>query len=120
MRIKDGVKKNGRIVARQIKSIRESGAYTTLNSYVVDKHCFLATGPYFVPNIHIQGYCVYTNKSPASAMRGFGVTPSTFATEVQMNKVAEAVGDKAVIGVVRVDRLPVLDCKSGDTLFNTK
>ena len=92
IRIKDGVKKNGRIVARQIKSIRESGAYTSLNSYVVDKHCFLATGPYFVPNIQIHGYCVYTNKSPASSMRGFGVTPSTFATEVQMNKVAEAVG----------------------------
>jgi CO/xanthine dehydrogenase Mo-binding subunit len=92
MKFKDGVKKDGHIVARQIESIREAGSYTTLNSYVVEKHCFLATGTYFVPNVHIRGYCVYTNKVPASSMRGFGVTPATFATEVQINKVAEAIG----------------------------
>jgi CO/xanthine dehydrogenase Mo-binding subunit len=90
--IKDGVKRDGRLVARQVRSIREAGAYTSMNSYVVDKHCFLATGPYFVPNVYIQGYCAYTNKPPASSMRGFGITPICFATEVQMNKVAEAVG----------------------------
>ena len=90
--IKDGVKKDGRIVARRIKSIRDAGAYTSLNSYVVDKNCFLATGCYYVPNIYIEGYCVYTNKPPASSMRGFGVTPSTFTTEVQMGKIAEALG----------------------------
>jgi len=36
---------------------------------------------------------------------------------IGVGMVAEAVGHKAVIGVVRVDRLPVLDCQSGDTLF---
>lgn len=92
MKIKDGVKKDGRIVAREITSIREAGAYTSFNSYVVDKHCFLATGPYFVPNVYIKGYCVYTNKPPASSMRGFGVTPACFATEVQINRIAKALG----------------------------
>jgi CO/xanthine dehydrogenase Mo-binding subunit len=86
--ITDGVQKNGRIVARRMKSIRDAGAYTSLNSYVVDKHCFLAAGPYYVPNVHVQGYCVFTNKPPSSSMRGFGITPATFATEVQMNKIA--------------------------------
>jgi len=38
---------------------------------------------------------------------------------IGVGKIAEAIGDRAVIGVVRVDRLPVLDCKSGDSLFNT-
>jgi CO/xanthine dehydrogenase Mo-binding subunit len=90
--IKDGVKKDGRIVARKIRSIRDAGAYTSFNSYVVDKHCFLATGPYFVPNVYIQGYCVYTNKPPASSMRGFGITPAAFATEVQIAKIAAELG----------------------------
>ena len=90
--IKDGVKKDGRLVARQIRSIRDSGAYTSLNAYVVDKHCYLATGPYFIENVYVQGYCVYTNKPPSSSMRGFGITPSTFAIELQMNKIAEAIG----------------------------
>ncbi len=90
--IKDGVKKDGRIVARQMKSIRDAGGYSSLNPYVVDKHSFVATGPYFVPNVLIHGYCVYTNKPPASSMRGFGVTPSVFATELQMDKIAEELG----------------------------
>jgi CO/xanthine dehydrogenase Mo-binding subunit len=88
MKIKDGIRKDGRIVARHIESIRDAGAYSTLNPYVVDKHSFLAAGPYFIENVYVQTYCVYTNKPPASSMRGFGVTPATFATEVQMNKIA--------------------------------
>lgn len=92
MRFKDGVKKDGRIVARHVRSIHDSGAYVSLNAYVVDKHSFLVAGPYYIPNVYVQGYCVFTNKPPASSMRGFGITPATFAGEVQMDRIAEAVG----------------------------
>ena len=92
MNIKDGITKDGRIVARQIRSIRDAGAYSSLNPYVVDKHSYLAAGPYFIENLYVQGYCVYTNKPPASSMRGFGITPATFSTEVQMDRIAEKVG----------------------------
>jgi CO/xanthine dehydrogenase Mo-binding subunit len=92
MRFKDGVKKDGQIVARHVRSIHDSGAYVSLNAYVVDKHSFLVAGPYYIPNVYIQGYCVFTNKPPASSMRGFGITPATFAGEVQMDRVAAAVG----------------------------
>ena len=88
IRIRDGVKMDGRIVARQVTSIRDAGAYSALNTYVVDKHCFMVSGPYFIPNVHVEGYCVYTNKTPSSSMRGFGVFPATFACEMQMNKIA--------------------------------
>ncbi|MGQ9599427.1 MAG: xanthine dehydrogenase family protein molybdopterin-binding subunit [Anaerolineae bacterium] len=92
MHFKDGVKKDGRIIARHVRSIHDSGAYVSLNAYVVDKHSFLVAGPYFIPNVYIQGYAVFTNKPPASSMRGFGITPATFAGEVQMDRIAEAVG----------------------------
>jgi CO/xanthine dehydrogenase Mo-binding subunit len=92
IRIKDGVKKNGRIVARQIRSVREAGGYLGMNPYVVDKYAYYATGTYFIPNVHIEVYCVLTNKSPSSSMRGFGLTPSTFSTEIQMNKIATRLG----------------------------
>jgi CO/xanthine dehydrogenase Mo-binding subunit len=88
IRIKDGVRRDGRIVARQVTSIRDAGAYSALNTYVVDKHCFMVSGPYFIPNVYVEGYCVYTNKTPSSSMRGFGVFPATFACEMQMNKIA--------------------------------
>ena len=86
--VKDGVTRAGRIVARQVKSVRDAGAYSALNAYVVDKQCFNVSGPYFIPNVYIEGYCVYTNRPPASSMRGFGVTSGTFAIEMQMNKIA--------------------------------
>ncbi len=40
----------------------------------------------------IDAYCVYTNRTPTSAMRGFGVTMASFAIEVQMDRIAERVG----------------------------
>ena len=40
----------------------------------------------------IDAYCVYTNRTPTSAMRGFGITMASFAIEVQMDKIASGPG----------------------------
>ncbi|MEO0831366.1 MAG: molybdopterin cofactor-binding domain-containing protein, partial [Pseudomonadota bacterium] len=37
-------------------------------------------------------FCVFTNRTPATAMRGFGITGVDFAIECHMDRVAEAVG----------------------------
>ena len=89
---KDGVMKNGQIIARQITSYADSGAYNRHTPYAVTKHAANVAGPYAIPNVSIDAYCVYTNRQPASAMRGFGVTPASFAIEVQMDKIAETIG----------------------------
>lgn len=92
MYFKDGVMKDGRIVARQVTTYADSGAYNRHTPYAVTKHAANAAGPYAIPNVAIDAYCVYTNRQPGSAMRGFGVTPVSFALEVQMDKIAETVG----------------------------
>lgn len=92
MYFKDGVMKDGRIVARQVTTFADSGAYNRHTPYAVTKHSANAAGPYNIPNVRIDAYCVYTNRQPGSAMRGFGVTPASFAIEVQMDKIAETVG----------------------------
>ena len=92
MTFKDGVKKDGRIVARFVKSIHDAGAYTGMSSYVVDKHSYYVAGPYYLPNVMVQCTVVYTNTVPTGAIRGFGVTPGTYACEIQMNKIAERLG----------------------------
>ena len=92
MYFKDGVMKDGRIIARKITSYADSGAYNRHTPYAMTKHAANVAGPYAIPNVWIDAYCVYTNRQPASAMRGFGVTPASFALEVQMDKIAEAVG----------------------------
>ncbi len=90
--IKDGVMKDGRIIARRVTSYADAGAYNRHTPYAVTKHAANVAGPYRIPNVWIDAYCVYTNRQPASAMRGFAVTPASFATEVQMDRIAEVVG----------------------------
>ncbi len=89
MTFKDGVTKDGRIVARQVSSMHDAGAYTGLSSYVVDKHAFYVAGPYHLPNVEVKCSVVYTNKVPTGAIRGFGVTPGTYSCEIQMDMIAE-------------------------------
>ncbi len=92
IRIRDGVMADGTIVARQVVSYADCGAYSRQTPYALTKHAANAAGPYAIPNVSIDAYCVYTNRTPTSAMRGFGVTMGSFAVEVQMDKIAERVG----------------------------
>lgn len=90
--ITDGVMNDGRIVARKFTGYFDCGAYTRLSSYAVIKSVGHLPGPYTIPNVHANVYCVYTNRTPATAMRGFGITGVDFSIEAQMDLVAEKVG----------------------------
>jgi CO/xanthine dehydrogenase Mo-binding subunit len=90
--LKDGVRRDGRIVARRVRAYFDSGAYTRLSSYAVVKCAAHLPGPYTIPNVYGDIYCVFTNRTPATAMRGFGVTAMDFAIECQMDKLAHLVG----------------------------
>jgi CO/xanthine dehydrogenase Mo-binding subunit len=89
--IKDGVMRDGRIVARRFTGYFDSGAYTRLSSYAVIKAVGHLPGPYTIPNVHADVSCVFTHRTPATAMRGFGITGVDFAIEAHMDKVAEVV-----------------------------
>jgi CO/xanthine dehydrogenase Mo-binding subunit len=90
--IRDGVMRDGRIVARKIRAYFDSGAYTRLSSYAAVKCAAHLPGPYTIPNVYGDVYCVFTNRTPATAMRGFGITAMDFAIECQMDKLAHLVG----------------------------
>ncbi len=90
--IKDGVMKDGRIVARQIRLYVDAGAYSRHSPYGTTKAAAHMPGPYTIPNVLVDAHCVYTNRTPSSAMRGFGVTIGDFALEVQMDKIARLIG----------------------------
>ena len=90
--LKDAVMRDGRITARKFTGYFDSGAYTRLSSYAIIKGVGHLPGPYTIPNVHADVYWVYTNRTPATAMRGFGITGVDFAIEAHMDKVAEVVG----------------------------
>lgn len=92
MHYTDGVMKDGRIIARKVRSLHDAGAYHRHSPYGVQKHMANLPGPYNIPNVWIDAYCVYTNRQPSSAMRGFAVTEATFAVECQMERIARTIG----------------------------
>ncbi|MDR3576120.1 MAG: xanthine dehydrogenase family protein molybdopterin-binding subunit [Anaerolineaceae bacterium] len=84
--------KDGKVTAAEVKLIADGGAYlftTPVVSGVTNLNC---TGPYDIPNIKVDSYDVYTNAVPRGAMRGFGGPQGAYAAEMQMNKLAEALG----------------------------
>jgi CO/xanthine dehydrogenase Mo-binding subunit len=88
--IKDGVTDDGRIIARQVTAYVDAGAYSRHTPYGTTKAAAHFPGPYAIPNVSIDCHCVFTNRTPSSAMRGFGVTIGDFALESQMDRLARA------------------------------
>jgi CO/xanthine dehydrogenase Mo-binding subunit len=92
MELADAVTSEGWLLGRKMITLHDAGAYTRFSSYGVTKHSFHHTGAYTIPNLRFDGYVVYTNRSPTSAMRGFGVTSVSYAVEIHMNRIAETLG----------------------------
>jgi CO/xanthine dehydrogenase Mo-binding subunit len=90
IRMKTGVKKDGTLVARECEIHLDTGAYAEIGPRVAKKSGYTAAGPYKIPNLKIDSYSVYTNKPPAGAFRGFGVSQSAWAVESQMDIIAAA------------------------------
>jgi CO/xanthine dehydrogenase Mo-binding subunit len=92
MEISDAVTKDGWILGRKMLTLHDAGAYARFSPYGVTKHSFHHTGAYTIPNLHFDGYVVFTNRVPTTAMRGFGVTSVSFATELHVTRVAQVLG----------------------------
>jgi len=83
---------NGNLTAMKAILIADTGAYASLGGPVLQRACTHAAGPYNYQNIDILGISVYTNNVVGGAFRGFGVTQSCFATENNINLLAEMAG----------------------------
>ncbi len=83
---------NGRLTAMKAVLIADTGAYASLGGPVLQRACTHAAGPYNYQVVDILGKALYTNNPPAGAFRGFGVTQSCFATECNLNQLAELAG----------------------------
>jgi len=90
-RIKSGVK-NGRITARACEVWWNGGAYADIGPRITQKSGFTAPGPYDIDNVAIDSYSLYTNLTPAGALRGFGIPQLVFAYESHTDLMARSLG----------------------------
>ena len=89
-RIKSGVDKDGKIVARKCEVWWNGGAYADIGPRVTQKSGFTAPGPYDIDNVAIDSYALYTNLPPAGALRGFGIPQLVWAYECHTDMIARA------------------------------
>jgi CO/xanthine dehydrogenase Mo-binding subunit len=92
VRHRTGVMADGRIVAMDIDVLLDGGAYCTLSPVVLSRGCIHAAGPYRCDHVRIDGRTVMTHAPPNGAFRGFGAPQTQFATEVHIERIAEALG----------------------------
>jgi CO/xanthine dehydrogenase Mo-binding subunit len=109
VRHRTGVTREGRLVAMDVEVLLDGGAYCTLSPVVLSRGCIHAGGPYACDHVRIDGRAVMTNAPPNGAFRGFGAPQTQFATEVHLERIAEALG----MDPVRIRELNAL--RPGDT-----
>jgi CO/xanthine dehydrogenase Mo-binding subunit len=93
IRYRSGVTHDGDLVAQEIEVIMDGGAYCTLTPVVLSRGTLHAGGPYRCENVRIVGRAMATNTPPNGAFRGFGAPQTEFAAEMQVNRIAEALGE---------------------------
>jgi CO/xanthine dehydrogenase Mo-binding subunit len=105
VRLRTGVKRDGTLRVRTCEVLWDTGAYADIGPRIVYKSGYTAGGPYRIPNITIDSYCVYTNRPPAGALRGFGISQLVWAYESQMDIIARRLG----MDPVRIRQLNLLE-----------
>jgi aldehyde oxidoreductase len=90
MRFKTGADRDGRVLAIEADITLDTGIYASLGIDVLENTLVFGAGPYYVPNLRLEGWAWYTNNVLAGAMRGFGVNQVAFALEQQMDAMARA------------------------------
>ena len=89
-RIKSGVNKDGKVIARECEVWWNGGAYADIGPRITQKSGFTAAGPYDIDNVTIDSYALYTNLTPAGALRGFGIPQLVWAYESHTDLIARA------------------------------
>ena len=92
MRFRTGVTREGKLVGMDLETLLDGGAY---GSYGVASTFYtgaLQTVTYEVPRYRFRGCRAFTNKPACGPTRGHGTVQPRFGQEVQLDKIAVALG----------------------------
>ena len=92
LKLKLGATRDGKLTFLESDITADSGPYIYTSNKVLANATLMIVGPYHIPNVSVKARAVYTNNLPNGAFRGFGAPQACFAIEMQLNKMAEAIG----------------------------
>ncbi|MCI1721428.1 MAG: xanthine dehydrogenase molybdenum-binding subunit XdhA [Lachnospiraceae bacterium] len=75
------VRKDGTLVARKVEVFSNQGAYASHGHAIAAKGLGAVPQLYPCPNVDGDAYTIFTNRSVAGAMRGYGMPQATWAIE---------------------------------------
>lgn len=81
---------DGNLVKVTARLILDGGAYAHTSRAVIANAGYFVVGPYNCDNVFVDASAVRTNNPPCGAMRGFGAVQTCFGSEMQMDRLAEA------------------------------
>jgi CO/xanthine dehydrogenase Mo-binding subunit len=90
--LKTAVDAEGRLLAKSVRVVMNGGAYADTGPAVAIKAAVRAIGPYRFPHLRLEAQAVYTNTVPGAAFRSIGGPQGVWATESQMDVIAQALG----------------------------
>jgi CO/xanthine dehydrogenase Mo-binding subunit len=88
VRVKTGVKRDGRMTARYLQAIHGTGAYAGMKPGRASIGGAGTVGPYKIENSHMEALQVYTNTVPCGFWRAPGAIQAVFASESHMDLIA--------------------------------
>ncbi|HEY7219376.1 MAG TPA: xanthine dehydrogenase family protein molybdopterin-binding subunit [Candidatus Binatia bacterium] len=91
-KLRTGVKRDGTLLAKQAEIYLNTGAYAETGPIVTGRTLTRILGPYRYPNLKVHSYCVYTNTVSAASFRSIGGPQTAWATESQMDIIAQKLG----------------------------
>jgi carbon-monoxide dehydrogenase large subunit len=89
---KMGCDKDGRLLAMENRFYWDGGAYTEYGVNITRASGYSSSGPYDVPNVKTDSFCVYTNHPVGGPMRGFGMPEMHSGLEQCIDELALAIG----------------------------
>jgi CO/xanthine dehydrogenase Mo-binding subunit len=90
--MKSGVSKDGLLLARQARLVFDTGGYADWGPGTTMIATLYAAGPYRIPHVLLEGYCVYTNRAGLTSFRAPGLPSTAFAFESHMDHIAQDLG----------------------------
>ncbi len=94
---KMGCDEKGRLLAVENRFYWDAGAYTEYGVNITRASGYSSSGPYEVPNVKTDSYCVYTNHPVGGPMRGFGMPEMHAGLEQCIDELALQIGMDAVV-----------------------
>ena len=86
------VRPDGSYAARKLEAFSDQGAYASHGHSIVAKGAGAFPQLYPCENVEVDAYTVFTNRSVAGAMRGYGIPQAMWAVECHTEDVAAKMG----------------------------